>query len=649
MSGNRTTVAATKAGLFPELLEASDELIEDAVLHGDPMVLRGLLYQLTGDAELKTMAMQPVTVGFSDRLVPAGDAEIAMVRRKAADFLKKHRDSGAGPIGFGPAERLNESMDLAAGVPIPDEDRGMALEELALDPWARSLKWRSRPHPDRLKGFSVTVIGTGMGGLNAALQLKRAGINYEVFEKNAGVGGTWTENRYPGARVDSPSRIYSHIYGVDFPCPYNFGPQSQNQSYFDWIADEFGLRGDITFNTEATALTWDDAEAMWEIELVGPDGKRTHRSNVVITAVGFLNRPNIPEIEGVETFGGLSWHTSRWPDGFDPRGKRIAVIGTGCTGYQLVPELAREAAHVTIFQRTPGWLIPLPGYLARVPDQLLWLDRNMPYHTNFMRFRTAYGMCEDFIKMTEIDPNFEDPHSCSPTGKRLRDQAIEALKAKLGDPKLVEIMTPTHPVWSARPIMCDVDYNILDALNLDNVSLVTDGIRRLNPAGIEASDGSQHEVDVIVYATGFKANEYLYPMKISGRGGLALDELWAADGPRAYIGGTMPGFPNLWAIYGPNTNGSLQVAAFHELTMLYAMQCIEELILGRKRSIEVKEEAFWRYSHMLDERNKMRAWSDPRAHNYYWAGGRSPGMNPFPGTENWRYLSRPDFADLDVR
>jgi 4-hydroxyacetophenone monooxygenase len=180
---------------------------------------------------------------------------------------------------------------------------------------------------------------------------------------------------------------------------------------------------------------------------------------------------------------------------------------------------------------------------------------------------------------------------------------------------------------------------------------VSDGIERINAAGLVAGDGTQHDVDIIVYATGFKANDYLYPMTITGRDGLTIDQLWAEDGARAYLGCMMPGFPNLFAIYGPNTNGGLQVAAYHELTTIYALECIEKLILDGASTVEVKDEAYWRYNKLVDERNRGKVWSDPRAHNYYWVAkhGRSPGMNPFCGSEIWNFMRHPDFADLEVR
>jgi 4-hydroxyacetophenone monooxygenase len=642
-------MATTEAAERSELRSATDETIEDAVAHADAMVLRGLLYQLTGDPEVKGIALKTVRMGRIEMVVPATDADTALLRRKAAAFLKAYRDSGAGPIEPGPLERIPESMNLVVGTPIREDAVDLMREELALDPWVRSLRWQAQPDPKRLENFAVTIIGAGMGGLNAAVQLKRAGIRYSVIEKNPGVGGTWHENRYPGARVDTPSRSYTNLFGVDFPCPYLYGTHFENQKYYDWVADEFGLRGDITFNTEVRALTWNESASMWEIEVEGPQGTRTLRSNAVITGVGFLNRPNMPTIEGMNEFQGRSWHTARWPDSVDLRGKRIAVIGTGCTGYQLVPELALEASHVTVFQRTPQWLFPVPGYLSKSAPQLLWLDRNLPLHTNFMRFRSFYGPGPDFAKIFDIDPHFVDPYSVSEVNKSARERSIEFLHKKLSDPKLVEIMTPNHPAWSARPVVVDSEYCILDALLRDNVTLVSNGIRRINRAGIEAADGTQHDVDIIVYATGFRANDFLYPMKITGRDGKTIEELWAADGARAYLGCMMPGFPNLWALYGPNTNGGLPVAQFHEMTMVYAMQCMEKLILEGKRSIDVKEDAYWRYNRLVDEGNNQKVWADPRAHNYWWTKhGRTASQIPFTGYEVRQFLLRPDFADLDI-
>jgi len=631
----------------PELLEASDEFIDEAVQFTDPMVLRGLIYQLTGDPELIDTELAMVARSAVPMPAPANPEVAQLLQRKAAEFLKGYRDAGGGPIGPGPEERLPESIRLTAGKPIADEDIQMYVEELGLDPWARSLEWSGGAAPAARDGFSVLVIGAGMGGLNAALQLRRAGIPFTIVEKNSGVGGTWYENRYPGARVDTPSRSYTHIFGVDFGYPNPFCPQSENQRYFDWVADNFDLRREIEFKTEVHSLTWDEDAAMWEAHVTGPDGERTIRTNAVITAVGFLNRPNIGTVEGCEEFKGASWHTSRWPEGADLRGKRVAVIGTGATGYQMIPELALEAEHVTVFQRTAQWLTPVPGYRSPSPEQVSWLDRNLPYHTNFMRLRMAIG--GDFSHVTEIDPDFKDPYSRSQENAQQRERAMDFVKSKLGNSNLVEVMTPPHPFFSARPILVDPEYSILDAIQRDNVTLVTGGIDRVNAAGVMDKEGVQHDVDVIVYATGFHATEYLYPMKITGRDGRTIEDYWAEGGARAYRCCMVPGFPNMWSIYGPNSNGALIVAAFHEMVTLYALQCIEKLIVENKRAADVTEEAYWRFAEEVDEANRRKVWSDPRAHNYYWTQhNRSAVMNPFSGTHMWHLLKEVEFDDLNL-
>jgi 4-hydroxyacetophenone monooxygenase len=637
-----TTVAA-------ELLEASDEQIERAVAHAEPMVLRGLLYQLTGDEEVAATGIAIDPTGFQTFMMVAEEADVAMLRHKAVKFLRAHRDAGAGPLDIGSDERLRRSVPLTLGEELEDAEFVFCREELALDPWARSLAWSEPPPPERLQGFSVTVIGAGLGGLNAALMLKRAGITYTVIEKDSGVGGTWWETRYPGARVDTPSRGYTHIFGAHFPYSSPFCDWAENQRYFEWVADTFELRDDIAFDTEVRALTWDEAASEWEVEVDGPQGRRTLRSNAVVTAVGFLNRPKIPEIEGMADFRGPSWHTSRWPDDADVTGKRVAVVGTGCTGYQLIPELARFTEHVVAFQRTPQWLFGVPGYLSPFPDEVGWLDRNFPYYTNYMRLRTQ-GTGKAFRRLTAIDPDFDDPHTVSPLNKATRETSLAFLHRKVADPQLRAIMTPEHPPWSARAVMVDSDYCVLDAIQRENVTLVTSGVRRITETGIEDGDGTHHEVDVIVYATGFHASDYLFPMKVTGVGGRTLEELWKVGGARAHRFCMYPGFPNLWSVYGPNTNGGLGPGAFHELVTRYALECMERLILDGKHAIEPKREAYDRYNEDVDERNANRVWSDPRADSYYWTKhGRSVVMCPFTGPEIFDLLQHPAFEELEIR
>ncbi len=639
-----------------ELLEATDEQIDDAVTYADPMALRGLLYQLTGDESIAATKVGSVRgyVGGNLSVGLTDPADVALLRAKAAQFLKSYRDSGAGPIDPGPLERLPRTLALAGGMEqLPEDDVELWIEEFGLDPWARGLSWEQPPAPERVEGFSVIVVGAGMGGLNAAAQLKHAGISFTVIEKNAGVGGTWFENRYPGARVDSPSRAYMHILGAELDPPSPWCTRAENQRYFNWVADRYGIREHVVFDTEVVTMTWHEETATWEVVAKGPDGERVLRANAVISAVGLLSRPNLPQIEGLGDFAGLAFHTARWPDGLDLSDKRVAVIGTGCSGVQLVPELAKLAAHTTVFQRTPQWLFEHDGYLSPFPAQATWLDHNFPFHPNFMRFRTNWLLGPYLSGPTrEIDPDFEDPYARSAVNKQIRDERIEFIKKKLASrPELIDKMIPPHPPFSTRPVQVDSGYNMYDAILRDDVTLITERIERVTLTGVRTVDGADHHVDAIVYATGFRANECLWPMEVLGRGGRSVHDLWSKDGPRAYIGVMVPGFPNLFLIYGPNMNpyGGLGVVNHEEMATRFLLDCISELILTGKSSVDVTEQAYWRYNDQLDEREKFKIYKDPRANSYYRnEHGRSVTNCPFPGNEMWHRLRRPDFGDLIV-
>jgi len=627
-----------------ELLAASDETIDDAVSYADPMVLRGLLYQLTGDESVATVETAPA--GPNQVMTVPGRSDLALLRSKASAFLKSYRDRGAPDIDCGPPERLLRSLSLAAGVEIPECERELWVEQLALDPWARSLIWPEPPAAGDLRDFKVAVIGAGMGGLNAAVQLKRAGIPCFVLEKNSDVGGTWYENRYPGARVDSPSRTYTHLYGVDFGYPNAFCPQRENLRYFNWVADRFDLREHIEFDTEVKSVIWNEATGLWTLRADGPDGPRVWQANAVIASVGFLSRPHMPSIEGMDAFEGRSFHTARWPADLELTGKRVAVIGTGATGYQMVPELAKLAGHTLVFQRTPNWCFDTPSYLTPFPPQVNWLDRNFPFITNFIRFRLSFlAGPENAKQVLRIDPAFDDPHARSAHNRKIREQRLAFIRRKLASrPDLIEKMIPVAPPYSARPIIVDGDYCIYDALLRDDVTLVTEPIRRITPGGIEVEGDTEHEVDIIVYATGFKANDFLWPMEIVGRDGRSVEELWEKDGARAYLGAMLPGFPNFFMIYGPNTNSfsGLQIVDFEEMVTRFALECIALLITQKRKTIDVSLDAYWRFNAELDRDEALMIYKDRRADNYYTnTSGRSATNCPVDIRKIWTWLRDP--------
>jgi 4-hydroxyacetophenone monooxygenase len=630
----------------PELLTASDAEIEDAVKYAEPMVLRGVLYLLTGDESLADIPTATVEVGNSDALFVTDPPSVERLHKQTADYLKAYRDRGA-PDVHPDRARLHKALMLAAGEEISDDDYEIWHEQCAIDPFSRTFTWEKPPAPEQLQGFQVAVIGAGLAGLASAVSLKRAGIPFTLIEKNPDVGGTWLENRYPGARVDSASRVYSHIFGADYPFPYSYCPRDENLKYINWIADKFELREHAVFNTEVSAIVWDEAASEWVLTAATSEGTKTFRANAVITGVGFLSRPNLPKIEGMESFQGVSMHTARWPAGLDHAGKRIAVIGSGATGYQLSPELAKTAGQLYLFQRSPSWCFDLPVYLDPSPPQPGWLDRNLPHFRNFMRFRLSWFSAPHKIQRNmHIDPHFDDPHARSARNKKMRDARVAFIESKLKEkrPDLVAKMIPESPPMATRPVMVDRKYSIYDALLLDNVTLVSDAIERITPKGILLKTGEEIELDIIAYATGFKANDFLWPMQVTGKDGRTIEELWAKDGARAYLTAMMPGFPNFFVAYGPNSNNwsGLQVIDFEELTIRFAVGCIAGLIAERKKTVDVSDEAYWRFAEEVDACEARMLYSDPRVTTYYKNSfGRSAANNPIDIRRIWRWTRNP--------
>lgn len=624
---------------------ADDETIAIAVAHADPMVLRGVLYLLTGDEDLAALDLKSSTDADMSVQSVQNSTDIALIRSKAVAYLKAARDGKLVTPEPGSPEHVLHSLSMTAGYDIPEAGSDIWVQQAALNPFARGIEWKKKPEQERIDAFKVVVIGTGLSGLNAAVYLKRAGIPFVVLEKNPEVGGTWYENRYPGARVDTASRGYSHQFAIGYPFPDAYCARDTQLEYFKWVADNFNVRDNIVFNTEVTAMTWDEVAQEWAIVATGPDGQRNWRANAIICCVGFLSRPSLPTIAGMDSFEGTACHTAQWPDELDISGKRVAVIGSGASGYQTLPLIAKQAAHTHFFQRTPSWCFDDPTYIKAIPPELLWLEQHLPYYVNFVRFRLSALRTPDATKQNvQIDPEFDDPHALSAFNKAARDDRVAYIRKQLADrPDLIEKMIPAAPPMASRPIRIDPEENVYTALLRDDVALVSGPIERITPTGIKAG-GVDYPFDVIVYATGFKANDFLWPIQIIGRDGASVEALWQRDGPRAYLGAMLPGFPNLWMSYGPNSNnfGGFLVVDLLELVTQFALRCIAGLIEGGYRSVDVAAEAYQRFADELDKDDAKMIYRDPRVSNYYRnEHGRSAVNGPIDIRRMWRWLNDP--------
>lgn len=384
---------------------------------------------------------------------------------------------------------------------------------------------------------SIAVIGTGFGGLAAVIELKKRGFDdIVVLEKADDVGGVWRENTYPGAACDVPSPFYSYSFEPNLRWPHRFARQPAILDYIRHVTDKYDVRQHIRFRTEVLGAAYDADAGTWTVEL--SEGEPIV-VDVLVSAVGQLSRPSYPNIPGVDTFTGSTFHSALWDHDVDLAGKRVAVIGTGASAIQFVPEIQPEVDRLTLFQRTPPYVIPRP-------------DRKFTglHHAAFDKVRLAhlaergtwYGVVEGLSVAWVYS---------KPLAKAIRAISRWHMRRQTAArPGLFEKVWPTYQIGCKR-ILFSNDY--LPALAQPNVEVTTEGVTGITPSGVTTADGQHHEVDVIIWGTGFKATEFLAPMSIKGGDGRDLHDDWR-EGAHAYYGMTVPHFPNLFIMYGPNTN-----------------------------------------------------------------------------------------------
>src|SRR3954470_3790014 len=630
-------------------ITADDEHIRDALQYADLPALLPALALVTRDFSLlhDDLRIDPALM-MEEQGGLTEDQQVA-IRQVAFDALVGYRDGGSVP---GPPPTIDD-LDriltfLAAGVPSADY-LPMMEEEVALTGDVRAAHWRKEDiAADR--PFLVAVVGAGMSGIVAAYRLQQAGVPYVVIDKNPDVGGTWLENTYPGCRVDIPNHYYSYSFAQRDDWPFFYSPRQELHRYFRQCVDEFGIRANIRFGTEVSSVVWDEDTGTWTLELVGADGvEDTLRANAVISAVGQLNRPQYPSIEGRDRFAGPSFHSAEWDHSVDLAGKRVGVIGTGCSSAQFTPIIADQVAQLEIFQRTPNWFFPMPHYHETVPEGLQWLFRHVPFYRQWYRFWLFWRGAETLRPMAEVDPEW--PHqerSVSELNDQLRALLTEAIEAQYPDhPELLAKVLPGYPPAAKRII---VDNGVLAAaLKRDNVTLTTDGIERITAEGVVTSDGEVHQFDVLIYATGFQPSRFLMPMKVVGRGGVDLHSRWDGDA-RAYLGITVPGFPNFFIMYGPNTNivvnGS--IIWFSECEARYIMDYLRTLFVTGAAALDVREDVHDAYNHEVDAENRRMVWGVADVNSWYKnAKGRVAQNWPFPLVEYWKRTRAVDPADYE--
>ncbi|MFC4112280.1 flavin-containing monooxygenase [Nonomuraea zeae] len=517
---------------------------------------------------------------------------------------------------------------------------------------------------------SVAIIGAGFGGLCMAIQLERAGIrSYTVFEKADDLGGTWRDNSYPGAGCDIPSHLYSYSFEKYSSWTRRYPEQPEILGYLEHCAEKYDVRRKIRFGTEVRRAVFDGSA--WQVTTSGPgtatgaghlaggdarevgtDARgtganareiggyargagegahepepggdvRTETFDVVVMGVGQLNRPRLPDIAGMADFEGVSFHSARWNHDHDLGGRRVAVIGNGSSAAQFIPRIAEQVEHLSVFQRTPNWVIPKPdaafGSLTRLAFHFVpglqrayreWIYR---YAESTLYPALAQGWSVGLLKQRAL--------------RHLRDQVPDpALRAKL---------TPDYPPGCKRVV---IDSSFYPALTRANVDVVTDKIVRITAKGVETTEGLR-EVDTIVYATGFKSTEFLVPIEVTGRDGRTLEEQWAG-GAAAYLGISMPSFPNMFLLYGPNTNlGHNSIIFMIECQVNHIMSCLPHL--SRSGPMEVRPEVMAAWNRQIDAAMARMVWGGGCQSWYKTAEGRVTNNWPGPTTLYRRLTAKP--------
>ena len=438
----------------------------------------------------------------------------------------------------------------------------------------------------------VVVVGAGIGGIATGVNLKRAGVDaFTIYESSLGIGGTWWDNTYPGAEVD----VGSHLYCFSFkPHPWTrtHARQAELQKYLEETVDQFGLRSHLRLGVAVDSAIWDDERHVWTLTL---DDGSIDEANVLVSAVGFLNVPRYPDWPGLEDFEGPTFHTARWEHEHDLSGKVVAVVGTGSSATQVVPAIQPLVKQLYLFQREPGWVMP-KGERDFTDEERVALSKRWPALRERWRQRWLLekSLWNGHLWRPGTKMNMEREAMC----RRYIDRVFK------NHPELREAVTPTYPYPGKRPVVASTFY---PALKKANVELVPKAVSSITRTGVVDVDGVERPVDVLVMATGFQAANYLARMRVVGRHGRTLQEQWAGE-PRAYLGITVPGFPNFFMLYGPGTNGGELVMTL-ESQAEYAVRAVMRMKRSSVSAIEVRprfEAAWWRW---LQSRMEGTSWT----------------------------------------
>jgi cation diffusion facilitator CzcD-associated flavoprotein CzcO len=481
--------------------------------------------------------------------------------------------------------------------------------------------------------IGIAIIGTGFAGLGMAIRLLQSGNHdFAVFEKAGSVGGTWRDNHYPGCACDVQSHVYSFSFAPNPRWTRMFAPQPEIRAYLGHCVERFKLSPWLHFGHELTSARWDDAAHCWRLAFA--NGRRL-AARVLISGMGGLSRAALPNIEGVHTFEGKAFHSQQWDHGYALEGKRVAVIGTGASAIQFVPQIAPRVAQLSLFQRTPPWIMPKPDRAISRFEQRLF--RALPF-TQALARTGLYWMLETRVLGFAVHPALM---------RNVQKLAVRHIRQQVPDPELRAAVTPDYTIGCKRVLISNDYY---PALARKNVNVVTSAIERVDRTGVVTADGVHHEVDCLIYGTGFQVADPFPPGTIIGRGGVDIVDTWR-NGAHAYLGTSLPGYPNFFMLVGPNTGlGHNSMVFMIESQIEYVLGALAAMKQNRADSIEVRPHVEASYNERIQQQLGRAIWSVGGCKSWYLDPRSGKNTTLWPGF-TWRFrraTARFAIADYQV-
>ena len=622
------------------------EKLMDLLKEADIATLSLVLSHITSDLSYVDK-IKPFVKGAFDYSVNVPENYAYYIRSKLIEVLQviTNKNNSLNNINNIKEENLSYIMSAGVGAEIKDEYIPMMKEELGFD--NNSIRDRSINNIKKHKSKpNVVIIGSGLCGILAGIKLSKAGIPFIIIEKNDSIGGTWYENTYPGCGVDTPNHVYAYSFEPSFHWEEFYSKRDAILEYLKKCVNKYNLSDHIKLNTTVESTIFDEDTKSWNTSVICNNNKSILTSNIVISAVGQLNKPSVPDINGIDEFNGPIIHTGAWDSSFNYKDKNIALIGTGASGMQVAPEIAKEAKSLTIFQRTPHWIIANPNYHRKLSTGKKWVLKNIPFYSKWYRLQLFWGFCDGIHASLYKDPDWKFPdRSLNHTNERFRVNMVKHIEGMIGNDKdLLKKVIPNYPPYGKRMLM---DNNWFEMLKKDNVQLITDKVNRITNSSID-TDICSYNQEAIIMATGFKASKMIWPIKVVGKKGINLNDFWNNDNPKAHLGITVPNFPNFFIMYGPNTNlahgGSI---VFHgECQIRYILGCIDLLLEKNHKIMDCRQEPFEEYNSNVDTEHSKMVWTHDKVNSWYRNGnGRVITNSPWRLVDYWNFTKEPKEED----